>query len=71
MATHSIILAWKIPWTEDLPGYSPWGHKVWDTTNDYVDMNIPSSYTAGLYGKIIFNFRRVYQAIFLSGYAIF
>ena len=38
MATHSTILAWKIPWTEE-PGrlqsmesprirsYSPWGHK--------------------------------------------
>ena len=23
MATHSSILAWKIPWTEDLVGYSP------------------------------------------------
>ena len=22
-ATHSIILAWKIPWTEELVGYSP------------------------------------------------
>ena len=26
MATHSSILAWRIPWTEDLAGYSPWGH---------------------------------------------
>ena len=25
-------LAWKIPWTEDLVGYSPWGHKELDTT---------------------------------------
>ena len=31
MATHSSILAWKIPWTEE-PGYSPWGHKELDTT---------------------------------------
>ena len=31
MATHSSILAWRIPWTED-PGYSPWGHKESDTT---------------------------------------
>ena len=23
MATHSSTLAWKIPWTEDLAGYSP------------------------------------------------
>ena len=27
MATHSSILAWRIPWTESLAGYSPWGHK--------------------------------------------
>ena len=28
MATHSSVLAWKIPWTEE-PGrlYGPWGHK--------------------------------------------
>ena len=23
MATHSSILAWRIPWTEELGGYSP------------------------------------------------
>ena len=28
MATYSSILAWRIPWTEELGGlYSPWGHK--------------------------------------------
>ena len=32
MATHSSILAWKIPWMEELVGYSPWGHKESDTT---------------------------------------
>ena len=26
MATHSSILAWRIPWTEEPGGYSPWGH---------------------------------------------
>ena len=30
IATHSSILAWEIPWTEDLVGYSPWGHKESD-----------------------------------------
>ena len=25
MAIHSSILAWKIPWTENPGGYSPWG----------------------------------------------
>ena len=32
MSTHSSILAWKIPWTEELVSYSPWGHKELDTT---------------------------------------
>ena len=25
MATHSSILAWRIPWQKSLAGYSPWG----------------------------------------------
>ena len=32
MATHSSILAWSIPWTEDLVGYSPSGCIESDTT---------------------------------------
>ena len=32
MATHSSILTWEIPWTEDLVGYSPWDHKESDKT---------------------------------------
>ena len=31
MATHSSILAWKIPWTEEPAGYTPWGHRESDT----------------------------------------
>ena len=31
IATHSSILAWRIPWTEEPGGYSPWGHKESDT----------------------------------------
>ena len=27
LATHSSILAWRIPWTEEAGGYSLWGHK--------------------------------------------
>ena len=29
MVTHSSILAWKIPWTEESGGLSPWGYKSW------------------------------------------
>ena len=32
MATHPTILAWRIPWAEELQapleGYSPWAHKA-------------------------------------------
>ena len=31
-ATHSSIIAWTIPRTEVLGGYSPWGHKEPDTS---------------------------------------
>ena len=30
MATHSSILAWRIPWQRSLAGYSPWGCKELD-----------------------------------------
>ena len=61
MATHSSILVWRIPWTEEtggptvpfppgeshgqrsLEGYSPWGHKESDTTEQvftYIQLHI-------------------------------
>ena len=30
MATHSSILTWRIPWTEEPGGSSPWAHKESD-----------------------------------------
>ena len=32
MATHSSILAWRIPWTEKPGGLQSWSRKVSDTT---------------------------------------
>ena len=32
-ATHSSILAWRIPWTENLVGHSPWCCKELDMTD--------------------------------------
>ena len=32
MATHSSILAWKIPWMEKPGGLQSWGRKELDTT---------------------------------------
>ena len=34
MATHSIILAWKIPWTEDTGGLKSMGSKSWTQLSD-------------------------------------
>ena len=36
MVTHSIVLAWRIPWTEEPAGCSPWGHMELITTEDGV-----------------------------------
>ena len=32
MATHSSILTWRVPWTEQQVSYSHWGRKESDTT---------------------------------------
>ena len=32
MITHSTILAWRIPWTESLEGYTPQGQRESDMT---------------------------------------
>ena len=34
MATHSSVLAWRIPWRKMRNGYSPQGHKEPDTTEN-------------------------------------
>ena len=39
MATHSSILAWRTPWTEELVGYSPWGHN-WEIFTSFHSSNI-------------------------------
>ena len=35
IATHSSILARGTPWTEELVGYSPWGHRVGPDWSDW------------------------------------
>ena len=42
MATHSSILAWEIPWTVALAGYSSWGPKESDTTKRLSTQEQPS-----------------------------
>ena len=38
VATHSSILAWKIPWTEESGGVQFMGHKESDTTEHMAHM---------------------------------
>ena len=38
VATHSNILAWRIPWTRSLVGYSPQGHEELDMTERLTHM---------------------------------
>ena len=39
MATHTSILAWRIPWMRSLTGYSPWGCKELDMTEQLTHMH--------------------------------
>ena len=48
MAPHSSALAWKIPWMEEPGGYSPWGYKESDTTEQLL---FHFSLTAGATGN--------------------
>ena len=43
MATHSSILAWRIPLQRSLVGWSPWGCKEWAGLSDYYALTLYSS----------------------------
>ena len=51
MATHSSILAWVIPWTEEPGGYSQWHCKESDTTDQL-----------STHAKILFQFSSIAQS---------
>ena len=52
MATHSGILTWRIPWTEE-PGYSPWGHRVGHNCGTkHTSVSNPTKYNIGNYNII-------------------
>ena len=44
MTTHSSILAWRIPWTEEPEGYSPEGCYHSDMTDDLAGMQAMYQY---------------------------
>ena len=45
MATHSSILAWRIPWTEEPGRLEPWGHKELDTTEATQNILVFATYS--------------------------
>ena len=51
MATHSSILAWRIPWTEESGGLQSWGLKEPDTmsTCAYNSFHFSVAYYAELF----------------------
>ena len=48
MATHSGILAWRIPWAEEPGGYSLWGCKESDVTEQLAHTLSLSSWRGGV-----------------------
>ena len=60
MGTYSSILAWRIPWTEEMADYSPWCHKESDKTKW---LNITTKrryYLLRIFFKLfIFNWRMI------------
>ena len=44
IAAHSSSLTWEIPWSEELAGYSPWGHKESDATEWVTDTHRENGY---------------------------
>ena len=63
MATHSNILAWKIPWTED-PG-GPWGCKELDTTEHMAQASsLYAHFLESFYHKWVLNFVKSFFCIY-------
>ena len=54
MATHSSILAWRIPWMEELGGLQSMGHKESDMTEQLNWTDPVSNYNDNLPGALHF-----------------
>ena len=70
MATHSSLPAWRIPWTEDLVGYSRWGRRESDTTEVTEHVRTQSvseaTFKIGQRWGVVMRVERVHHAM-LSG----
>ncbi|CAI9177090.1 unnamed protein product [Rangifer tarandus platyrhynchus] len=52
MAAHSIILVCRILWTEEPGGYSPWGHKELDVTEQLTLLKLFSKWKTFFLGAL-------------------
>ena len=59
MATHSTILAWRIPWTEELGGYSPRVTKSRTRLSDFTFTFFQSQRKILFCSKVAKNFKTV------------
>ena len=66
MATHSSILAWKIPGQRNLVGYSPWGHKELDTTKQLHFLSMIYAFTSSLIHPLNDSFNYSFTHSFLQ-----
>ena len=53
MTTHSSILTWRTPWTEEPGGYSPWGHNEPDTTEALLLVSVARIHLDGWGSKCV------------------
>ena len=63
MATHFIILAWRIPWQKSLAGYSRWGGKESDLGTEHTHTYFSFSMLKGLLPGQLFCFQTRNQQI--------
>ena len=54
MGTHSNVLAWRIPWTEEPGSYSPWGRKELDITEHSIAAESNSKKTGSYHLSYIY-----------------
>ena len=72
IATHSSILAWETPWTEEPGGYNPCGHKiighdlVTKQQHIYVYICVCILFVC-VYIRIHKIYKRIYQWLFPTG----
>ena len=67
MATHSSILAWRIPWTEEPGGYSPRVRKESDTS-EQLHFHFQGYYLQAI--RNLYLFQKFFLWVFLKIYIL-